>query len=203
MTVSIVARLVSALKQTLVQFRHKTELMANTFYRHSTYSISFVHHVLVKHRCPTGNKVHFRLPQNACGISKSKVWQTDGQTDGWTDKQMQVPVSDPDWQISVPPRLGCDILSPKTWFQHWNLIIFLVPHWYMHFNEKYANNVLFIGTATLWHCGKRCTLRCDVIINDVNDKREYQTAYTRQPRAVPDRIRVVRRQRRSPGGNHH
>ena len=86
-----------------------------------------------------------------------------------------------DWDLSV-------------WIQHWDLIIFLVPRWDMYFKEKHADNVLFNVTETLWRRGKRCALRCDVIVTDVNEQKGvpdslYQTATrgTRQARAVPDR----------------
>ena len=95
--------------------------------------------------------------------------------------------------------LGID-LSPvgelSVWIQHLDLIIFLVPRWDMHFKKKHANNVLFNVTETLWRRGKRCALRCDVIVTDVNEQKGasgslymYQTATrgTRQARAVPDR----------------
>ena len=39
---------------------------------------------------------------------------------------------------------------------------------YMHFKEKYVDNVLFNVAATLRRHGKRCALCCDVIITDVN-----------------------------------
>ena len=82
----------------------------------------------------------------------------------------------------------------SVWIQHWDLIIFLVPRWDMHFKKNHANNVLFNVTETLWRRGKRCALRCDVIVTDVNEQKGtpgslYQTATrgTRQARAVPDR----------------
>ena len=107
---------------------------------------------------------------------------------------------DPDWQISgegdtmsqIPVEAVAETgmwhsiirdLDLSVWIQHWNLIIFLVPHWDMHFKEKYANFVLFNVKASPWRCGKLCALRCGVIITDVNSKK----GSTRQPRAVPDR----------------
>ena len=118
---------------------------------------------------------------------------------------------DPDWQISVEgdtmSQIPVEAVTEtgmwhritrdwdlSVWIQHWDLIIFLVPRWDMHFKKKHANNVLFNVTKTLWRRGKRCALRYDVIVTDVNEQKGtpgslYQTATrgTRQPRAVPDR----------------
>ena len=95
---------------------------------------------------------------------------------------------DPDWQISVEgdtmsqipveavAETGMWHRITRDWdlsvcIQHWDLIIFLVPRWDMHFKKKHANNVLFNVTETLWRRGKRCALRCDVIVTDVMNKR--------------------------------
>ena len=118
---------------------------------------------------------------------------------------------DPDWQISVEgdtmSQIPVEAVAEtgmwhritrdwdlSVWIQHWDLIIFLVPRWDMHFKKKHANNVLFNVTETIWRRGKRCALRCDVIVTDVNEQKGapgslYQTATrgTRQARAVPDR----------------
>ena len=118
---------------------------------------------------------------------------------------------DPDWQISVEgdtmSQIPVEAVAEtgmwhritrdwdlSVWIQHWDLIIFLVPRWDMHFKKKHVNNVLFNVTETLWRRGKRCALRCDVIVTDVNEQKGapgslYQTATrgTRQARAVPDR----------------
>ena len=118
---------------------------------------------------------------------------------------------DPDWRISVEgdtmSQMPVEAVAEtgmwhritrdwdlSVWIQHWDLIIFLVPRWDMHFKKKHANNVLFNVTETLWRRGKRCALRCYVIVTDVNDQKGapgslYQTATrgTRQARAVPNR----------------
>ena len=89
----------------------------------------------------------------------------------------------PDWQISVEgdtmSQIPVETVAEtgmrrritrdwdlSVWIQNWDLIVFLVSHWDMHFKEKYANNVLVNVTATLW----RCALRCDVIITDINEQ---------------------------------
>ena len=104
---------------------------------------------------------------------------------------------DPDWQISVEgdtmSQISVEAVAEtgmwhrithdwdfSVWIQHWDLIIFLVPYWDMHFKEKYANNVLFNVTATLGRCEKRCALHYDIIITNVNEMRRLLLRQTKK-----------------------
>ena len=75
-----------------------------------------------------------------------------------------------DWDLSV-------------WMQHWDLIIFLVPHLNCTSKRNMPNIFFFNVTSTPWRSVKRSPLPFDVIITDIieqKNNRKHQTGRTRQ-----------------------
>ena len=85
---------------------------------------------------------------------------------GWYDVTNTSRGGSRDWDVtSYHPRLRFVCLDPPLGLDYFSRTSFRYVN-----KEKYANNVLFNATATLWRCGKRCALRCDVIITYLNEQ---------------------------------
>ena len=112
---------------------------------------------------------------------------------GWYDVTNTSRGGSRDWDVTSYQSPETEICLSGFNTGTWLFFSYLVEICILKRN-MYADNVLFNVTETLWRRGKRCALRCDVIVTDVNEQKWvrdslYQTGTrgTRQAREVPDR----------------